>query len=1002
MRKSRVSMQCSVEEDDEESTDDNFLSPVRTSRLRTKSMQIRASVQTECEIRTTMSLLEHAKPREKDEAAREIIMGGIKRNKFCHALDEKSVKDLWECMVHFAFTAGEAIVKKGDRGRHFFVCENGELCANVDGGDAVTLGPGSSFGGLALLYHHPATETVSVRSAASVWGADGESFRRVLKEHSQKNAAENRTFLDSVHIFGGLDFAQKDRIGELALYSETHEAGSPLFVEGDESLSLYFVKSGDLTEWKGTTVGPDGTINGGVKVADYSNGDVFGVKDVLLMEKRQTSAVARTTVELLVIGVRQLKEVLGEDFVAVLERSFVFSVLKRVLVMSARLSPVQCQKIVHAMKISIFQPEQAVSSDFCLGVVIEGAISGKEDGQPKTLQRGDWWQNEAFGTAMHDANRKVRTPKMCELKAGSAGSKLASLRTEDLADALRELGLSVGTMTSEEVIDHMRKVLLTKKVPVFRYLSEEQVNTIAQLLVLKRFKKDDSVFKQGEVGDLFYIIASGEVTVYLDGRQVRSLGQGTCFGERALLFNERRSATVEVASNEAEFWTLGRHAFLNEVITEDMRAELIHRITLQDDNVTMRLLRHVKLIGAGAFGSVRLVEHRQKGVRYALKRVRKQKDSNGSGELVVPDEVLQECDLLASMDHPFVLRLVKSFETANSLYILTELITGGQLFEQTNERMGVLGVKQAQFYVGSLVCILEAVHGSGIVYRDLKPENVMLDERGYLKLVDFGLAKRLDPELGKTYTAVGTMLYMAPELIRGKGYGFEVDVWSLGVMFFEMVCGRVPFGPDAEDEHELLGSILEDELVFPGRFNDTQGKKLISGMLEKQPEKRIGCGVNGWEDVKAHKFFSKGIRGNLFSKIIGHDIEAPVVPEAEQYSDERQLADRGVTLSDAEELGQDTPDDIVRNKVMDTFKRFDTNGDGRIDRSELKKLLQKLDKETFSDENTEKLMDVVDVNKDGNVQFEEFLAWVVSGSAYEPADSVAKMVRKEMDLDVYL
>jgi len=211
-----------------------------------------------------------------------------------------------------------------------------------------------------------------------------------------------------------------------------------------------------------------------------------------------------------------------------------------------------------------------------------------------------------------------------------------------------------------------------------------------------------------------------------------------------------------------------------------------------------------------------------------------------------------------------------------------------------------------------------------------------------------------------------------------------------------MVCGQVPFGADAEDEHELLGAILEDPLEFPGRFNDTQGKKLIKGMLEKQPEKRIGCGVSGWEEIKAHKFFAKGIKGNLFSKIIGHEIEAPVVPEKEQYSDERGLAEKGVTQSDAEELGQDTPDEIVRHKVMNTFKRFDTNGDGRIDRSELKKLLQKLDQNTFSDENTEKLMDAVDINKDGMVQFEEFLAWVVGGS-----DSHAKKARQESDLDVH-
>jgi serine/threonine protein kinase len=309
--------------------------------------------------------------------------------------------------------------------------------------------------------------------------------------------------------------------------------------------------------------------------------------------------------------------------------------------------------------------------------------------------------------------------------------------------------------------------------------------------------------------------------------------------------------------------------------------------------------------------------------------------------------------------------------------------------------MGVLTRKQAQFYIGSLVCILEAVHGSGIVYRDLKPENVMLDERGFLKLVDFGLAKRLDPQTGRTFTAVGTMLYMAPELIRGRGYGFEVDVWSLGVMFYELVVGQVPFGAEAEDEHELLGAILEDSLSFTSRYNDQQGKKLITGLLNKEPEKRMGCGVNGWEEIKDHKYFKVGVTGNLFSKIIGHDIEAPVVPAAEQYSNERELME-SVTLSDSEELYQTTQEDLLKDKVMQTFKKFDSNGDGKIDRSELQKLLHMLDAQTFSDENTEKLLNAVDKNGDGLIQFEEFLSWVVGDN------SLGQELRKFVDhLDMH-
>merc|ERR1719199_1596233 len=180
--------------------------------------------------------------------------------------------------------------------------------------------------------------------------------------------------------------------------------------------------------------------------------------------------------------------------------------------------------------------------------------------------------------------------------------------------------------------------------------------------------------------------------------------------------------------------------------------------------------------------------------------------------------------MLGEIDHPFILQLVKSFYTDSSIYILTELITGGQMHEQM-QKMGVLTRKQAQFYVGSLVLILEFLHDKNIVYRDLKPENVMLDPQGYLKLVDFGLAKKLDT--GKTYTFSGTLFYMAPEVIEGHGYTICVDVWSLGVMFYEFVCGSMPFGDGSVDDAEILTSVLGDKLEFPTKYNDNAGKKLL-------------------------------------------------------------------------------------------------------------------------------------------------------------------------------
>ena len=262
------------------------------------------------------------------------------------------------------------------------------------------------------------------------------------------------------------------------------------------------------------------------------------------------------------------------------------------------------------------------------------------------------------------------------LVAGGKGLTVATLAGKRAAQAFKELGVSP-VLSAEDTTDIALEVLQARRVSVLRHLSSKQIERLVKQLVPRVYAQDTVIFEQGEIGTAFYIIASGQVQVLIDGKPVRTLARHGHFGERALLFEvsfSSRHVATSLAwrlSVEAELWCLEKAAFV-EVLTDHLREEIMRRIEIQDSNVELQDLSHIRVIGIGGFGNVRLVEDRHTGLRYALKQVKKV-------DGMLPSQIRGECELLAEMDHPFILDIMNTYETSTSLYILMEYIMGGTL-----------------------------------------------------------------------------------------------------------------------------------------------------------------------------------------------------------------------------------------------------------------------------------------------------------------------------------
>ncbi|XP_055643687.1 cGMP-dependent protein kinase, isozyme 2 forms cD4/T1/T3A/T3B isoform X3 [Toxorhynchites rutilus septentrionalis] len=435
-----------------------------------------------------------------------------------------------------------------------------------------------------------------------------------------------------------------------------------------------------------------------------------------------------------------------------------------------------------------------------------------------------------------------------------------------------------------------------KSVPIFKNLPEDTLCKISDVLEECYYQKGDYIIRQGARGDTFFIISKGQVRVTIrhpdkpEEKFIRTLGKGDFFGEKALQGDDLRTANIICDSPEGVTCLVIDRDTFNQLISNldeiknrynDDAVNERKKIYEEFRDVRLTDLRVIATLGVGGFGRVELVQLAQdKSRSFALKQMKKSQIV----ETRQQQHIMSEKEIMSEASSDFIVKLYKTFKDCKYLYMLMESCLGGELWTILRDR-GHFDDGTTRFYTACVVEAFDYLHSRNIIYRDLKPENLLLDVAGYVKLVDFGFAKKLQSGR-KTWTFCGTPEYVAPEVILNRGHDISADYWSLGVLMFELLTGTPPFtGADPMRTYNIILKGI-DAIDFPRNIT-RNASALIKKLCRDNPTERLGYQRGGISEIQKHKWFD----GFYWDGLRNRTLPPPIQPKVQSVIDTANFDD---------------------------------------------------------------------------------------------------------------
>ena len=775
----------------------------RGGKKKKEKLQVVAKDKSEKQVNYEKKVLELIHDKNPAKEDYDIIYDIISNHFFLQTLTHQAKEEIIVSMSLYKVSKGVTLYTQGLPGNYWYIVQSGELSVFMNNKEVGKLKNGQSFGERALMDGTLRSNTIIADTDCKLWALKRQVFRKIIEFIFTSNYEENMKFLDQVNI--PIESTLKSIMAN-NLIQERYLKGQYICREGEFGNSLYIIKDGEVECLKGENV-----------IRILKKGDNFGQKALLEGDVRSLDVRAKTDCKIYSISSEFFKNQYGDNFKQVLYFNFITISFNNSKVFKKINSKIIAKSFQHFKFRSLKNNEvvypkgQKICEKLC--VVLEGNIVDKKINKVEAQRYEILFENKLSENSDDIFKNNLVAEPDCIL-AEIDFNKFK----ETVGGDLNEAQAKSNQLASFE------------HVPMFRILSDDKIEFLQNNLKVEKFANGKKIITQGEVGDKLFIIKKGRVDFFVNSRYIRSLNDGEEFGEKSLILsNEKRSATA-IANGEVTCYTLTAEIF-KSILEPNLYEYFTNKIFLEDNTIELKDLDNVKELGSGNFGSVNLVRNKKNKFLYAIKALNLEQ---------VKLENLEECveverDVLLKIDHPFIMKMVKYLKNDMYIFFINEYIKGKELWEVIRD-IGLLNKEQTQYYGGSILLAIDYLHKQKIIYRDIKPENVMVSIKGYIKIIDFGTVKEIKD---RTSTIIGTSHYMAPEITKGEGYSFQVDIWSIAICMYEFFCGKLPFGEDYDDPMDIYRAVSQEELTFPNFVKDEKFIQLMNKMLRKNPTNRL-------------------------------------------------------------------------------------------------------------------------------------------------------------------